>query len=126
LPNRAPDHVAYFATTPQQALLYRLNGDMNPLHADPQFAQRVGFERPILHGLATYAAAVWVVLRHCCDARAERLRGFRASFSAPMYPGETLRFELWREAGRVAIRAFSEPREVKVLDLGWAEVEYNG
>lgn len=120
LPVRAPDDIVYLPTLPQQALLYRLNGDMNPLHADPKAAHRVGFERPILHGLATFAFAVRAVLQAYGADEADRLLAFRARFSAPVYPGDILRFELWRENARVGVRAYSEPRGSKVLDLGWA------
>lgn len=120
LPERAADCVVHLSTLPQQALLYRLNGDMNPLHADPEAAKRVGFERPILHGMATFALAVRAVLQTCCDDRPEQLTSFRCRFSAPVYPGESLRFELWRQGNQIAVRAHSEPRGAKVMDLAWA------
>ena len=122
LPTREPDSVLHLATLPQQALLYRLNGDMNPLHADPQAARRVGFERPILHGLATFAFAVRAVLQTFADSDGARLAAFRARFSSPVYPGETLRFDLWREGDRVAVRGRVDARDVTVLDRGWASL----
>src|SRR5690606_7472072 len=95
----------------------------NPLHADPDFARRAGFERPILHGLCTWGRAAHAVIEQACDNDPTRLAAFRARLSAPVYPGETLRLSLWRAGdGRVAFRAQAIERDVVVLDQGWAEV----
>jgi len=88
--DRSPDQIDSFATSPQAALLYRLNGDRNPLHADPKAAARVGFERPILHGLATCGIACRAVLRSACDYDVGRIQSFDARFSAPAYPATKL------------------------------------
>jgi acyl dehydratase len=122
-PARAPDAVCDLATLPQQALLYRLSGDMNPLHADPAIARAAGFERPILHGRCTLGVAVHALLRHCCDYDASRLRSLAVRFSAPFLPGETLRTELWREGDRVFFRASARERGVQVLSHGSARVD---
>ncbi|HMM77463.1 MAG TPA: MaoC/PaaZ C-terminal domain-containing protein [Gammaproteobacteria bacterium] len=122
LPARAPDAVCELPTLPQQALLYRLCGDFNPLHADPAVARQGGFERPILHGRCTMAVAQHALLRHCCDYDATRLKSMRVRFTAPFYPGETLRTRLWREDGRVLFDAASVERGVTVLGQGVAVV----
>lgn len=119
-PSRPPDLSCDLPTLPQQALLYRLNGDLNPLHADPVVAARAGFARPILHGLCTYAVACHAVLRSVCDYDASRLKGLQVRFAAPVFPGETLRTELWREAGGAAFRVKALERDVVVLSHGWA------
>lgn len=85
-----PTFSVEMATTPVQALLYRLNGDLNPLHVDPALATKVGFERPILHGLCTYGFAVRAVVEQLCGGDSTRLRAFSARFSAAVYPGDTL------------------------------------
>jgi acyl dehydratase len=120
VPAGEPERVVEMVTLPQSALLYRLNGDMNPLHADPEVAWAVGFERPILHGLCSYAIAVHAVLKLWCNYDASMLRSFGARFSAPVYPGETLFVETWRVDQTVSFRAWSKERGVKVLDNGFA------
>jgi acyl dehydratase len=122
VPVRAPDAVCELATLPQQALLYRLLADRNPLHSDPAAARKAGFERPILHGLATYGAACHAVLRTCADYDPRRLKSLSVRFSAPVYPGETLRFEFYREGGEVAFRAKVPARDKVVLDCGRAQL----
>lgn len=122
VPAREPDLVCELATLPQQALLYRLLADRNPLHSDPAVAKQAGFERPILHGLATYGVACHAVVRSCCDYDPGRLKRLFTRFSSPVYPGETLRFELYREAGEIAFRARVKERDKVVLDHGRAQV----
>lgn len=122
IPTGAPDRVAEMPTLPQSALLYRLNGDMNPLHADPEFARKLGFQRPILHGLCSFGVAMHAVLGLWCDYSAHQLLKFGARFSALIYPGETLIVETWREAMEVSFRASVKERGVKVLDYGHAEL----
>ena len=124
LPNRAPDAICTLPTMPQQALLYRLCGDMNPLHADPEIAQAAGFERPILHGRATMGIAFHAILKTCCDYNTSRIRAIRLRFSAPFLPGETLRTELWRERQHILFRSLAHERDVVVLNNG--QVELNG
>jgi acyl dehydratase len=119
LPERAPDLGIEMPTVPNQALYYRLAGDRNPLHASPAFAAKAGFPRPILHGLCSFGVAAHALMR----ASGERapLRLLETRFSKPVFPGETLRFEVWREgAGRYAFRAHVDARQVVVLDRGRA------
>jgi acyl dehydratase len=120
LPDRAPDHVCDIETLPRQALIYRLSGDYNPLHADPDVARSVGFDRPILHGLATYGLAARAILKSSLDYDASRLVGLDVRFSAPVYPGETVRFEIWEEDGEARFRASIPERDVLVLNNGAA------
>ena len=120
---RSPDVAIELPTLPQAALIYRLSGDYNPLHADPRVAALAGFPRPILHGLASFGLAAHAVLRGICGYAAERLRRLAVRFTAPVYPGETLRFELWLEHdGRARFRAQVKERGVTVLDRGVAEL----
>ncbi|MDD3651967.1 MaoC/PaaZ C-terminal domain-containing protein [Immundisolibacter sp.] len=121
-PERAPDVVCELPTLPQQALLYRLCGDLNPLHADPEVARAAGFERPILHGLCTFAVAGHALLRTAGEYDPKRLRSMQARFSAPVYPGETLRTEIWHERSRIAFRTRAVERDVVVLSHGRAEI----
>ena len=94
-PDREPDRVVEVPTLPQQALLYRLCGDRNPLHADPEFAARAGFERPILHGLCTYGMVCKSVVDTVLDGEAGRVASFAAKFAGVVFPGETLRVRIW-------------------------------
>lgn len=122
LPARAADAVVELPTRPDAALLYRLSGDWNPLHVDPEAARRGGFERPILHGRCTFGVAGHAILRAICDYDALRLRGMSARFAAPVYPGETIRTEIWRESGGVLFRCLARERGLLVLDAGRAEL----
>lgn len=122
VPNRAPDQVLELATLAQQALLYRLCADRNPLHSQPAVARKAGFERPILHGLGTYGFACHALLAGCCDYEPTRLRSLFARFAAPVLPGDTLRFELWRDADEIAFRARAKERDRTVLDFGRAQI----
>jgi acyl dehydratase len=126
VPRPVPDHPAdgsiVLSTRPSIAALYRLNSDLNPLHIDPDFARRAGFDRPILHGLATMGVAAHAIVRGLCDYRPDRLKAIGQRFSAPMFPGETLRVEYWRDGDRLAFRGFAEERGVKVLDSGHAVI----
>ncbi|GLZ15945.1 3-hydroxyacyl-thioester dehydratase HtdY [Actinomadura sp. NBRC 104425] len=97
-PDREPDHVVTYRTRPEQALLYRLCGDHNPLHSDPAFARRAGFERPILHGLCTYGFTGRALLHTVAEGDVARLRGMDARFAAPVLPGDTLHIDIWRTA----------------------------
>jgi acyl dehydratase len=104
-PDRAPDFSVTEATTPEQAAIYRLSGDYNPLHINPNVSRAVGFERPILHGLCTYGFAGRAILRGACGGDPARLKSFSARFSAPVFPGDTLTTEGWKIAdGRFVIR----------------------
>ncbi|PTM60507.1 MaoC/PaaZ C-terminal domain-containing protein [Phreatobacter oligotrophus] len=122
LPERAPDLAVDLPTLPQAALIYRLSGDYNPLHADPDVATGAGFPRPILHGLCTYAVAGRAILKACCDNDPARLTRLDLRFSAPVLPGETVRTEIWRDGSAVSFRARVVERDVVVLNNGRATV----
>jgi len=122
LPDRAPDAFVALPTLARAALIYRLSGDHNPIHADPEVARKAGFERPILHGLCSLGVATRAVLRACCDDEPERLRSLKLRFSSPVYPGETLVTELWRDGAVVSFRTRVAERDVVVLNNGRAEI----
>jgi acyl dehydratase len=123
IPDRAPDIEEELGSLAHQGLIYRLNGDYNVLHADPQVARDAGFQRPILHGLCTYGMAAHAVLRTVCDYDASKIRGVAVRFTAPVFPGETVRFQLWREGpNRVHLRARVDERDVVVLNNGLIEL----
>jgi acyl dehydratase len=121
-PETEPEIVCDLPTLPQAALIYRLSGDYNPLHAEPAVAAAAKFPRPILHGLATYGVAGHAILKTCCDYDAARLKSLSVRFSAPVFPGETIRTEIWRSANHVQYRARVLERDVVVLSHGVAEV----
>ncbi len=121
-PERPPDQVCDLPTLPQAALIYRLSGDSNPLHSDPDFAAAAGFPRPILHGLCTYGVAGHAVLKHFCDYQPRRLKSFDLRFKAPVFPGETIRTEMWRDGDQVRFRSSVVEREVEVLTMGSATI----
>lgn len=118
MPSRAPDAVCDIATLPQAALLYRLSGDYNPLHADPERARRAGFDRPILHGRCTFGIAGRALLATMCGNDVRRLTAMEARFVAPVLPGETIATQLWREPEGVRFRSTVNGR--MVLDHGRA------
>jgi acyl dehydratase len=118
IPDRAPDVVQEIATRPEAALIYRLSGDWNPVHADPAVAARAGFERPILHGLCTYGIAGRAVVATICGGEPARLRELHVRFSAPVYPGETIRVELWEAGAEWRLRARVPSRDAVVLNNG--------
>jgi acyl dehydratase len=122
VPERAPDAVCDLPTRPETAHIYRLSGDDNPLHVDPDIARHAGFERPILHGLATWGVAAHAVIKAMCGSDPTRLTLFRARFTAPVYPGETIRTEVWRANGAVHFRSRVVERDVVVLNHGYAEL----
>ncbi|MHC0432196.1 MaoC/PaaZ C-terminal domain-containing protein [Streptomyces sp. O3] len=99
LPDRAPDIEAHRPIREEQALLYRLSGDWNPLHADPEFAKLAGFDRPILHGLCSYGMTLKAVVDAALDGDVARVRGYSTRFAGVVYPGETLRARMWRQDG---------------------------
>ena len=121
-PEREPDAVCDLPTAPQAALVYRLSGDPNPLHADPAVARAAGFDAPILHGLCTLGIAGHAVLRTCCDYDPSRFRSMKLRFSAPVYPGELIRTEIWRDGDVVSFRALALERHVTVLDNGRVDI----
>lgn len=121
-PDSAPDVTCETVTTPNQALLFRLLGDRNPLHVDPPVARAAGFDGPILHGAATFGVACLTVLRHFCSGNPARLARFAARFTGPVYPGETLVFSFWRGKDGVMFRASAKERAAPVLDGGLAQL----
>ena len=112
LPDRAPDAVMAWPTLPQAALIYRLSGDPNPLHASPAVAAAAGFRAPILHGLCTLGVAGYAVLKTMCGNDPNRLKSLDLRFSAPVYPGETIETQMWRDGDVVSFRALVGDRVV--------------
>lgn len=117
-PEREPDVVITTPTLPQQALWYRLLGDRNPLHNDPAFAARAGFDRPILHGLCTFGMVCKAIVDACLDGDPARVRGFGARFAGIVFPGETLRTSVWREEGRLLFATSVVERDTPALGAG--------
>ncbi|MDX8142227.1 MaoC/PaaZ C-terminal domain-containing protein [Lentzea sp. BCCO 10_0061] len=111
VPSRAPDFVIETPTLPQQAYLYRLCGDRNPLHADPEFAVRAGFDAPILHGLCTYGVVCKAVIDAMLDGP-EQVSSFGAKFAGVVFPGETLTTRVWRDGPRLVLTTFAGDRPV--------------
>lgn len=118
IPDRTPDHVHVTRTRADQALLYRLTGDRNPLHADPALAKRAGFPVPILHGLASYAIACRAVLATVCDYDPSRIAGFDVRFTSPVFPGDTIETDIWVDGGIVSFRCRVPARGVTALNNG--------
>ena len=123
-PERTPDIICAIPTLPQAALIYRLCADNNPLHADPAVAAKAGYPRPILHGLCTYGVAARAIVQAACDNDATRLTSLHTRFSSPVFPGETLVCEIWREgAEAVRFRAKVAERDIVVLSHGFAGIK---
>jgi acyl dehydratase len=114
-PEREPDCVVESATLPQQALLYRLNGDKNPLHADPEFAKMGGFDRPILHGLCSYGIVCKAIVDSMLDGDTSRVARYQVRFAGVVFPGETLVTSGWRDGDRILISAKTKERESPVI-----------
>jgi acyl dehydratase len=122
-PQRPADVEVVLETVPQAALIYRLSGDYNPLHADLTIATKAGFSRPILHGLCTYGLACHAVLRACVDYEPDGIRSLAVRFTSPVYPGEAVRFELWQEnQHHWRLRATVDARGCVVLNNGEVEI----
>jgi acyl dehydratase len=118
VPARAADLSLDFATRPDQALIYRLNGDRNPLHADPEVARMAGFDRPILHGLCTYGITCRAILAGITDFDADPIASHEARFSAPVFPGDLITVDLWRDGKTVSFEARVKARNVTVIKNG--------
>jgi acyl dehydratase len=118
VPPRRADAVADVRTSGQQALLYRLNGDLNPVHADPDVAAAVGFPRPILHGLCSYGIAGYALLRIVCEYDETRIGMLSVRFVAPAFPGDTISTEMWVEADQVLFRCRALERDVEIISRG--------
>lgn len=122
VPERAPDKIVDVPTLPQLALIYRLSSDYNPVHADPAVAQSAGFDRPILHGLATFGIACLAAVQELCDDDPSRLKEIFTRFSRPVFPGDTVRIEMFEDGDIWRFRARVPERDVVVLDRGLLKV----
>jgi acyl dehydratase len=118
IPTRAADLVHDCDTRPDQAFLYALSGDRNPLHRDPNVAKMAGFPRPILHGLCTYGTACRAIVSTICKYDATKIAGFDVRFSAPVFPGETISTEMWVDGNVVSFRSKAKERDLVVINNG--------
>ena len=123
IPERAPDLVCDLPTRPEQALIYRLSADRNPLHVDPEVAKQAGYPRPILHGLGTFGVVGHALLKTLCDYDPGRFVAMSGRFSAPVFPGETIRTEIWRDGAVASFRASAIERNVVAMNNGRAEIK---
>ena len=114
-PEREPDGVIEQATLAQQALLYRLSGDKNPLHADPEFAKMAGFDRPIIHGLCSYGVVCKAIVDHVLGGDVSQVARYQARFAGVGFPGETYKISYWKEDDRILIAAHSKERETPII-----------
>jgi len=121
-PNRSPDAVVEETTTTNQAQIFRLSGDYNPLHVDPSLAQMVGFSNPILHGLSTYGFATRAILKSFADNDAARLKSIRVRFANPVMPGDTLVTQMWKESGKIIFQVLVKSSGKVALSNGAAEL----
>jgi len=117
-PERQPDEVVTYQTSPDQALVYRLSGDRNPLHSDPAFAKQGGFDRPILHGLCTYGFTGRALLHAVCASDPARFLSMEGRFSAPVLPGDLLTVSIWRTGDGEALFATATGDGTTVIDQG--------
>jgi len=120
VPERAPDMSVDFTTREDQALLYRLNGDRNPLHSDPESAKRSGFPRPILHGLCTYGITCRAILQAVTDFDPDQIKSHQARFSAPVFPGDTITVDIWKDGKEISFEARVKSRNATVIKNGLA------
>jgi acyl dehydratase len=118
VPNRPHDSACALATRPDQALIYRLSGDRNPLHSDPNIAKMAGFPRPILHGLCSYGVACRAVLQTYADYDPARIKHFDVRFSAPVFPGETIETRMWKDGDVISFECVVLERGVTVIKNG--------
>jgi acyl dehydratase len=114
-PEREPDLVTESRTLPQQALIYRLSGDKNPLHADPEFAKIGGFDVPILHGLCSYGTVCKAAVDGILDGAVDKVAGYAARFAGVVFPGETIITSMWKEADKILISAKTKERDTPVI-----------
>ena len=122
MPTTPPDLICDLPTVPQQALLYRLLADRNPLHALPKAALDAGFQKPILHGLGTYGVVGHALLKTLCNYQPEEMKRLNVRFTAPVYPGETIRTEIWSKENPIRFRAKVLQRDVVVINFGELEL----
>ena len=118
LPKREPDLSCDLPTRPDQALIFRLSGDFNPLHADPAYAKKAGFDAPILHGRCSYGIACHAILKTICGYDFTLITGFDARFSWPVYPGDVITTDMWQDRNIVSFRCRVSARDVTVIDNG--------
>lgn len=118
IPDREPDLICDLQTRPDQALLFRLSGDLNPLHVDPSAANNAGFESPLLHGRCTYGIACHAVMKTVCDYDFTLISGFDARFSSPVFPGDIVTTEMWQDRNIVSFRCKVNARNVVVINNG--------
>ena len=118
VPSREPDLACELSTDAGQALLYRLNGDLNPLHADPVLARRAGFDRPILHGLCTYGVACHAILQTVLDYDHTLIAEFDVRFSSPVVPGDTIATDIWQDGNLISFQCRAVERDITVLKNG--------
>jgi acyl dehydratase len=123
MPDRAPDMVCELGTRPEAALIYRLTADLNPLHADLDVAKAAGYPRPIYHGLGTFGVVGHAILKTICDYDPTRVTAMSGRFSAPVFPGETIRIEIWRDGNVVSFRALVPARNIVAMSNGRAEIK---
>ncbi|MBK9179013.1 MAG: MaoC family dehydratase N-terminal domain-containing protein [Acidimicrobiales bacterium] len=116
-PDREPDDVVGYQTSPDQALIYRLSGDRNPLHSDPAFSALGGFDRPILHGLCSYGFTGRALLHTLCDSDPARFRSMEGRFSSPVFPGDSLTVRIWRTGDGEAVFTTSRTGHLGAVDL---------
>jgi acyl dehydratase len=122
IPDRTPDFQVDLPTSVNQAAIYRLSGDRNPLHIDPQFARSAGFDRPILHGLGTMGVAARALVHACCGSQASLLCEIGLRFTAPVYPGDTIRTVIWQDGATLHFQAEALERGSRVIDNGYAVI----
>ena len=118
IPERKSDEEFSADTEPNQALIYRLSGDRNPLHSDPEIAKAAGFDVPILHGLCTYGTACRTIISNVCDYDSTLIEEFNVRFSSPVYPGEKISTEIWKDDNVISFRCWVRDRNVMVLNNG--------
>ncbi len=117
-----PDIVDEITTKPDQALIFRLSGDYNPLHSDPNFAKAAGFPKPILHGLCTYGVACRSIVKTACDNDVKKLKSFNCRFSSPVFPGETIVTEMWKNGNIINFQSKVKERDKIILKNGVSEI----
>ena len=122
IPSSEPDIICDLPTLPQQALIYRLSGDFNPLHASPAVARNADFKMPILHGLCTLGIATHALVKTCCNYNSAKFKRMRLRFSAPVYPGETIRTEIWKSGDELSFRCKSLEQDKVVINNGYLQV----
>ncbi len=121
-PEGSPDLVDEITTKPDQALIFRLSGDYNPLHSDPNFAKAAGFPKPILHGLCTYGVACRSIVKTACDNDVKKLKSFNCRFSSPVFPGETIITEMWKNGNDINFQSKVKERDKIILKNGVSEI----